>query len=363
MDLCGRARGLASGLSETVGTRSSPPPGSGRRLAAPLRRCGGERHRLECLETSRGACGAPDDWVAECTGQCVCSGTRWPRSRFNSRSSPRPASPPPAARVAIGAEAAVAIGGGGARRAAPGGEREALRATRPSRKRPRRTRSWSWSAEPDDDALAERATRATTAFPVFRRLRVSFRARAGATATSPWCARLLRQLRTASLGLLAAGRGTGSGTAAPRRVRSRHSFLKGFSRSRGSRVRPGRPALAHGRRVNRRRRLILLLTAFGAGDARYLSRDTGRAVRELVAPAFYSACGPDVPRLAAAARPRAAGPGGHVHGPFWRDLGYAMGMPVAAIADRPAGWRCSWRACGRRGASRGRAQAPGAGAY
>ena len=84
----------------------------------------------------------------------------------------------------------------------------------------------------------------------------------------------------------------------------------------------------------------LLLAAFGAGyDGQYLSHDTLDArFANLMASGVLLGLftGLMYPVLAAAAADHA--PAGRLAGTvstvrFWRDLGYAMAMPVAAIAD------------------------------
>ena len=290
-------------------------------------------------------------WRSARASACA-RGTRWPRSRFGSHPPPSAsASPPPrcasrdrrpGSRGRHRGEVALA-------EAAPGGERE--RSTRDARiaEAAKADAFVELEAlESDDDALAEPArTRAGDGdFQYSERLRVSF-------ARASWGDRqprrgvrrgLLRQLRDGhglgSTRELGAGRARGR-RRAPRRVHGRLLVPQGvLANIRGSRVRPGRPALAHGRRVNRRRRLVAARRVRrGVRRPVPVSRHSGRAVREPDGVRRFTrpVHGPDVPRAGGGGGgPRA--PAGRLAGTvgtvrFWRDLGYAMGMPVAAIAD------------------------------
>lgn len=356
MDLCGpRARGLASGLSETVGYTFiavfAEAYGALERASVTCAWAEGTVASTECLETSRGACGTPDDWVAECTGQCVCSGYAVAPFALQlalvavgvgvAAAALRESRSAPKAAVAIGGEVALA-------EAAPGGERE--RSTRDARiaEAAKADAFVELEAlESDDDALAELArTRAGDGdFQYSERLRVSF-------ARASWGDRNLAVVCVAGFcanfetgmawGLLASWARDGLGVGGARRdaFMAAYSFLKGFSQ-----IFAGVASDRVGRRWPMSVGLIggaasLLLAAFGAGyDGRYLSRDTLDArFANLMASGVLLGLftGLMYPVLAAAAADHA--PAGRLAGTvgtvrFWRDLGYAMGMPVAAIAD------------------------------
>ena len=200
--------------------------------------------------------------------------------------------------------------------------------------------------ESDDDALAEPArTRAGDGdFQYSERLRVSF-------ARASWGDRNLAVVCVAGFcanfetgmawGLLASWARDGLGVGGARRdaFMAAYSFLGGSPANiRGSRVRPGR------RRWPMSVGLIggaasLLLAAFGAGyDGRYLSRDTLDArFANLMASGVLLGLFTGL-MYPCWRRRRRTTPAGRLAGTvgtvrFWRDLGYAMGMPVAAIAD------------------------------
>ena len=235
--------------------------------------------------------------------------------------------------------------------AAPGGERE--RSTRDARiaEAAKADAFVELEAlESDDDALPERAAGADdgrNATPGdFRaeRLSVSF-------ARTTWGDRNLAVVCVAGFcanfetgmawGLLASWARDGLGVGGARRdaFMAAYSFLKGFSQ-----IFAGVASDRVGRRWPMSVGLIggaasLLLAAFGAGyDGRYLSRDTldarfANLMASCVLLGLFT--GLMYPcwrrRRGHAPAGRLAGTVGTVR--FWRDLGYAMGMPVAAIAD------------------------------
>ena len=365
MDLCGRhARGLASGLSETVGYTFiavfAEVYGALERASVTCAWAEGKVASPECLEASRGECNTPDIWVAECTGQCVCSGymvapfalqlaiaavgvvlaaAALRESRLASKAEATTGSEMELADTALGGapdrDARVAD----AAKTNAFVELEAL--------------------ESDDDALLERAAGADdgrNATPGdFRaeRLSVSF-------ARTTWGDRNLAVVCVAGFcanfetgmawGLLASWARDGLGIGGTRRDAfvAAYSFLKGFSQ-----LAAGVFSDRVGRRLPMSVGLLggaasLLLAAFGAGyDGRYLSSDArGDTETDLLDARFANLMAAGVllgsftglmyPVLAAAAADHA--PGDRLAGTvstvrFWRDLGYAMAVPVSAIAD------------------------------
>ena len=216
--------------------------------------------------------------------------------------------------------------------------------------------------ESDDDALLEPARARAgdggtrTDFGDFQHsesLRVSF-------ARASWGDRNLAVVCVAGFcanfetgmawGLLASWARDGLGVGGARRdaFMAAYSFLKGFSQ-----LAAGVASDRVGRRWPMSVGLIgggasLLLAAFGAGyDGRYLSHDArGDTAADALDARFANLMASGVllglftglmyPVLAAAAADHA--PAGRLAGTvgtvrFWRDLGYAMAVPVAAIAD------------------------------
>ena len=365
MDLCGRhARGLASGLSETVGYMFiavfAEVYGALERASVTCAWAEGTSASSECLEASRGECDAPDDWVAECTGQCMCSGYAVTPFAFQlalaavgvvvaaaalreSRLASRAAATKGASRETELAESAPGGAPGRDARVADAAKTDAFVELE--------------ALESDDDALLERAAERDgfTANGEFRaeRLSVSF-------ARASWGDRNLAAVCAAGFcsnfetgmawGLLASWARDGLGLGGARRdaFMGAYSFLKGFSQL---------AAGVFSDRVGRRWPMsvgllggaaALLLAAFGAGyDGRYLSSDArGDTETDAMNARFANLMASGVllglftglmyPVMAAAAADHAptgglAGTVGTVR--FWRDLGYAMGMPVAAVAD------------------------------
>ena len=360
MDLCGKhARGLASGLSETVGYAFiavfAEAYGALERASVTCAWAEGTVASPECLEASRGACGTPDDWVAECTGQCVCSGYAVAPFALQlalaaigvgvAAAALRESRSAPKAAVATGGEVALA-------EAAPGGERELKRETRIAEAAKADAFVELEALESDDDALLDFQNSGD--FQNSERLRVSF-------ARASWGDRNLAVVCVAGFcanfetgmawGLLASWSRDGLGIGGARRdaFMASYSFLKGFSQ-----LAAGIFSDRVGRRWPMSVGLLggaasLLLAAFGAGyDGAYLSHETRGDTEEharldarfknLMASGVLLGLftGLMYPVLAAAAADHA--PGGALAGTvgtvrFWRDLGYAMGMPVAAIAD------------------------------
>ena len=361
MDLCGpRARGLASGLSETVGYTFiaifAEVYGALERASVTCAWAEGTVASPECLEASRGACGTPDDWVAECTGQCVCSGYAVAPFALQlalaavgvgvAAAALRESRSAPKAAVATGGEVELAD--------ADGGERELKRDARIAEAAKADAFVELEALESDDDALLEPARARAgdggtrTDFGDFQHsesLRVSF-------ARASWGDRNLAVVCVAGFcanfetgmawGLLASWARDGLGVGGARRdaFMAAYSFLKGFSQ-----IAAGVASDRVGRRWPMSVGLLggaasLLLAAFGAGyDGRYLSHDTLDArFANLMASGVLLGLftGLMYPVLAAAAADHA--PAGRLAGTvstvrFWRDLGYAMAMPVAAIAD------------------------------
>lgn len=369
MDLCGpNARGLASGLSETVGYTFiaifAEAYGALERKSVTCAWDPADVPTSECLEASRGKCDTPDDWVAECTGQCVCVGY---------------AVAPFALQLAL---AAVGVGVAAAalresRQAPSRAAADSDNATELSARSPRDARIAAAAKtgafvelealEADDDALLERDAsgemsaekendfEASSDTRDFRaeRLSVSF-------AHATWGNRALAVVCVAGFcanfetgmawGLLASWSRDGLGIGGARRdaFMASYSFLKGFSQ-----LAAGIFSDRVGRRWPMSVGLLggaasLLLAAFGAGyDGAYLSSETRGDTEEHALDARFANLmasgvllglftGLMYPVLAAAAADHA--PGGALAGTvgtvrFWRDLGYAMGMPVAAIAD------------------------------
>jgi MFS family permease len=374
MDLCGpNARGLASGLSETVGYTFiaifAEAYGALERVSVTCAWDPADVPTSECLEASRGACDTPDDWVAECTGQCVCVGY---------------AVAPFALQLAL---AAVGVGVAAAAlresrqapsRAAADSDNATELSARPRDDRSSRDARIAAAAktgafvelealEADDDALLERDAsgemsaekendfEASSDTRDFRaeRLSVSFaRATWGNRALAVVCvAGFCANFETGmAWGLLASWSRDGLGIGGARRdaFMASYSFLKGFSQ-----LAAGIFSDRVGRRWPMSVGLLggaasLLLAAFGAGyDGAYLSSETRGDTEEHALDARFKNLmasgvllglftGLMYPVLAAAAADHA--PGGALAGTvgtvrFWRDLGYAMGMPVAAIAD------------------------------
>ena len=371
MDLCGaNARGLASGLSETVGYTFiaifAEAYGALERKSVTCAWDQTDVPSSECLEASRGACDTPDDWVAECTGQCVCVGY---------------AVAPFALQLAL---AAVGVGVAAAAlresrqapsRAAADSDNATELSARPRDDRSSRDARKLLAAaktgafvelealEADDDALLERD--ASGEMSAEKENDVSFEASSDSRdlsfraerlsvsfAHATWGNRALSVVCVAGFcanfetgmawGLLASWARDGLGVGGARRdaFMAAYSFLKGFSQ-----IFAGVASDRVGRRWPMSVGLIggaasLLLAAFGAGyDGRYLSRDTLDArFANLMASGVLLGLftGLMYPVLAAAAADHA--PAGRLAGTvgtvrFWRDLGYAMGMPVAAIAD------------------------------
>lgn len=381
MDLCGpNARGLASGLSETVGyTFIAVFAEAYGALERGSVTCAWDQTDVptsECLEASRAKCDTPDDWVAECTGQCVCVGY---------------AVAPFALQLAL---AAVGVGVAAAvlresRQAPSRAAADSDNATELSARVPRDDRSSFLDArkllaaaktgafvelealEADDDALLERDASGEmsaekendVSFEASGETRdLSFRAErlSVSFARATWGNRALAVVCVAGFcanfetgmawGLLASWSRDGLGIGGARRdaFMASYSFLKGFSQ-----LAAGIFSDRVGRRWPMSVGLLggaasLLLAAFGAGyDGAYLSHETRGDTEEHALDARFANLmasgvllglftGLMYPVLAAAAADHA--PGGALAGTvgtvrFWRDLGYAMGMPVAAIAD------------------------------
>ena len=371
MDLCGpNARGLASGLSETVGYTFiaifAEVYGALERVSVTC--AWADVPSSECLGASRGACDTPDDWVAECTGQCVCSG--YAVAPFALQLA--------LAAVGVGVAAAALRESRLASRAAADSELATERSARASDDRSSRDARIADAAktgafveldvvEADDDALLERDASSMSAekendFEASSTRDFSFRAErlSVSFARTTWGDRSLAAVCVAGFcanfetgmawGLLASWARDGLGLGGARRdaFMASYSFLKGFSQ-----LAAGIFSDRVGRRWPMSVGLLggaasLLLAAFGAGyDGAYLSPGARGDTEEHALDARFANLmasgvllglftGLMYPVLAAAAADHA--PGGQLAGTvgtvrFWRDLGYAMGMPVAAIAD------------------------------
>ena len=381
MDLCGpNARGLASGLSETVGYTFiavfAEAYGALERVSVTCAWDPADVPTSECLEASRAKCDTPDDWVAECTGQCVCVGY---------------AVAPFALQLALAA-VGVAVAAAALRESRRAPSRAAAdsdnatelsarvphddRSSRDARKLLAAAKTGAFveleALEADDDALLERDASGEmsaekendASFEASSDTRdVSFRAErlSVSFARATWGNRALAVVCVAGFcanfetgmawGLLASWSRDGLGIGGARRdaFMASYSFLKGFSQ-----LAAGIFSDRVGRRWPMSVGLLggaasLLLAAFGAGyDGAYLSHETRGDTEEharldarfknLMASGVLLGLftGLMYPVLAAAAADHA--PGGALAGTvgtvrFWRDLGYAMGMPVAAIAD------------------------------
>ena len=381
MDLCGpNARGLASGLSETVGYTFiavfAEAYGALERVSVTCAWDPADVPTSECLEASRAKCDTPDDWVAECTGQCVCVGY---------------AVAPFALQLALAA-VGVAVAAAALRESRRAPSRAAAdsdnatelsarvphddRSSRDARKLLAAAKTGAFveleALEADDDALLERDASGEmsaekendASFEASSDTRdVSFRAErlSASFARATWGNRALAVVCVAGFcanfetgmawGLLASWSRDGLGIGGARRdaFMASYSFLKGFSQ-----LAAGIFSDRVGRRWPMSVGLLggaasLLLAAFGAGyDGAYLSHETRGDTEEharldarfknLMASGVLLGLftGLMYPVLAAAAADHA--PGGALAGTvgtvrFWRDLGYAMGMPVAAIAD------------------------------
>ena len=242
-------------------------------------------------------------------------GTRWPCSRFllaaHLRVCPEGEPVRRRARVAMGG------GGGGRHRGAkrwrsprrrPAASASALRATRASRKRPRRTRSWSWRRSTTDDGYAA-DTNAADARGRRRRSSIP----SALTGEESACARVVgrlyeqesrRGVRRGLLRQLRDGHGLGSiatwardvmGLGGARRdaFMAAYSFLKGLSQMLAGMMsdRVGRALADHSRLARRRRLVARRRRRRGVRRPVPVSRHSGRAVREpRWRPAFYWAC-------------------------------------------------------------------------
>jgi len=366
MDLCGpRARGLASGLSETVGYTFiaifAEVYGALERSSVACAWAPSIETSPQCLAASEGICEGPEDWKSQCTGMCVCQG--YAVAPFATQLALA------AVGVALAAAALRESRGFGMRPSSCGAESSGEIALGTIS----RSHSASDAARSDafveleeleaDDALLETTpssaetgegavrepfskTRSTLEFDPPEPLSVSF-------ARTTWGDRNLFVVCVAGFcanfetsmawGLLASWARDGLGVGGARRdaFMASYSFLKGFSQ-----LFAGLLSDKIGRRWPMSLGLLggagaLLLAAFGAGyDGKYLPGDASLDARFgnlLASGVFLGLCtGLMYPVLAAAAADhsppgRLAGTVGTVR--FWRDLGYAMGMPVAAIAD------------------------------